>query len=113
MAKIQIPMNQMNVKEDLKENASDIPKNNTLENNNDFSTDHIDVVDKNIITDGNSSNQNNIPESVLDNRQLIHLVVNEDIAKSKTSSNNSDALPNTTSIDTDDMLTQVRKNEPK
>ena len=36
-----------NVKEELKENASDIPKSNRPENVNDLSTDHIDAVDRN------------------------------------------------------------------
>ena len=44
-----------NVKEDMKENASEIPKNNTPENVNDFPIDHIDAVDRNTITDDNNS----------------------------------------------------------
>ena len=52
-----------NVKEDMKENASDIPKNNTSENVNDFPIDHIDAVDRNTITDDNNSILNNIPDS--------------------------------------------------
>ena len=39
-----------NVKEDMKENASEIPKNNTTENVNDFPIDHIDAVDRTSIT---------------------------------------------------------------
>ena len=44
-----------NVKEDIKENASDVPKNNTPENVNDFLIDHIDAVDRNTIADDNDS----------------------------------------------------------
>ena len=44
-----------NVKEDIKENASDIPKSNTPENVNDFLIDHIDAVDRNTIADDNDS----------------------------------------------------------
>ena len=51
-----------NVKGDIKENASDIPKNNTPENVNDFLIDHIDAVDWNTITDDNNSISNIIPK---------------------------------------------------
>ena len=56
-----------NVKEDIKENASDIPKNNTPENVNDLPIDHIDAVDRNTITDDNNSFSNIIPDSIPDN----------------------------------------------
>ena len=49
-----------NVKEDMKENASEIPKNNTPENVNDFPIDHIDAVNRNTITDDNNSISNTI-----------------------------------------------------
>ena len=61
----------LNVKEDLKENASNKQKNNTPEIVNDFSTDHIDAVDWNIITGDNNSIPNNIPGSIPDNSKLI------------------------------------------
>ena len=54
-----------NVKEDMRENASDTPKNNTPENVNNFPIDYIDAVDRNTITDDNESIFNNIPASEL------------------------------------------------
>ena len=53
----------LNVKEDIKENASDIPKNNTPENVNDFSIDHIDAVDRNTVTESEVSNKSNNPDN--------------------------------------------------
>ena len=50
----------LNVKEELKKNASAIPKSDTLANVNHFSTDHVDAVDRNIITDQNNSNPKKI-----------------------------------------------------
>ena len=100
----------MNVKEDLKEYNLDIPKNNKPKHVNNFSTDHIDAADRNIIIDKNNSNPNNIPESLPDNSQLIDLMATEYIAHNNTSSNNNNnALSNTTSTEIDDMLAQVRK----
>ena len=75
-----------NVKEDMKENASDIPKTNTPENVNDFPIEQIDAVDPNTITDDNNSISNNIADSIPDNM---------------------------TSMDIDDMLMEVRKNKHK
>ena len=45
----------------MKENASEIPKNNKPENVNDFPIDHIDAVNRNTITDDNNSISNTIP----------------------------------------------------
>ena len=58
-----------NAKEDMKENASDIPKNNTPENVNDFPIEQIDAVDRNTITTDNNSISNNIADSIPDNSQ--------------------------------------------
>ena len=100
----------LNVKEDLKENTSDRPKNNTPEHVNDISTDPIDAFDRNIIIDKNpNSNPNNIAESILDNSQLINFVVSENIASNDTSSNSNEALSNTNSIDVDDMRRACHK----
>ena len=57
----------LNAKEDMKENASDLSKNNTPENVNDLPIDHIDAVDRNTITDNNNSISNNIPDGIPDN----------------------------------------------
>ena len=99
----------LNVNEDLHKNASNKPKNNTPQNVNAFPTDHIDAVDGNITIDNNFSIPNNIPDSIMDNCQLIDFSVSDSITSSNTSSNNNDALSNTTSIDIDNMLKQVRK----
>ena len=100
----------MNVKEDLKEYTLDITKSDKPKHVNNFSTDHIDAADPNIIIDKNNSNPNNIPESLSDNSQLIDLMASEYITNNNTSSNNNNnALSNTTSIEIDDMLAQVRK----
>lgn len=57
----------------------------------------------------------NIPENVLDsisdNNQLIDFVASDKIANKNTSSNDNDALSNTTSTDIHDMLTQERKKQ--
>ena len=90
-----------NVKEDIKENASDIPKNSTPENVNDFPIDHIDAVDRNTITDENKSISNIIP----DNSQQIDFVVSDN---TNTSSNYNDVASSITSTDIDDMLMEVR-----
>ena len=102
-----------NVKEDMTENASDIPKNNTPENFNDFSIEQIDAVDRNTITDDNNSISNIIADSILDNSQQIDFVVSHNISNNNTSSNDNDALSNMTSMDIDDMLMEVRKNKNK
>ena len=57
----------LNVKEDLKENAPCIPRNNAAHNVNDFLTDQIDIVDQNTTTDDNNSILSNIPGSAPDN----------------------------------------------
>ena len=54
----------VNVKEGLKENASNISNNNTPENVNFFPPDHIDVVDRNTITDNNNIISDNIPDII-------------------------------------------------
>ena len=102
-----------NVKEDMKENASDIPNNNTPENVNDFPIEQIDAVDPSTITDDNNSISNNIADSIPDNSQQIDFVVSDNISNNNTSSNDNDALSNMTSMDTDDMLMEVRKNKHK
>ena len=102
-----------NVKEDMKENASDIPKNNTPKNVNDFPIEQIDAVDPNTITDDNNSISNNIADSIPDNSQQIDFVVSDNISNNNTSSNDNDALSNMTSMDIDDMLMEVRKNKHK
>ena len=89
-----------------KENASDKPKNNTPEIIHDFSTDHIDAVDRNTITEDNINIQKNISHSIPDNSQLIDFVVCDNMGNNSTNSNNNDWLFN-------DMLTQVRKNKRK
>ena len=81
-----------NVKEGMKENASDIPKNNTPENVNDFPIEQIDAVDRNTFTDDNNSVSNNIADSIADNSQQIDLVVSDNISNNNTSSNDNDAL---------------------
>ena len=82
-----------NVKEDMKKNASNIRKNNTPENVNDFPIEQIDAVDRNIITDDNNSISNNIADSIPDNSQQIDFVVSDDnISNNNTSSNDNDAL---------------------
>ena len=106
-----IPAGIPNVKEDMKENASDIPKNNTSENVNDFPIEQIDAVDPNTITDDNNSISNNIADSIPDNSQQIDFVVSDNISNNNTSSNDNDALSNMTSMDIDDMLMEVRKNK--
>ena len=53
----------LTVKEDIKENASDILKNNTPENVKDFSIDHIDAVDRNTVTESEVSNKSNNPDN--------------------------------------------------
>ena len=93
-----------NVKEDIKENASDIPKNSTPENVNDFPIGHIDAVDRNTITDENKSISNIIP----DNSQQIDFVVSDNISNNNTSSNYNDVASSITSTDIDDMLMEVR-----
>ena len=102
-----------NVKEDMKENASDIPKNNTPENVNDFPIEQIDAVNPNTITDDNNSISNNIADSIPDNSQQIDFVVSDNISNNNTSSNDNDALSNMTSVDIDVMLMEVRKNKHK
>ena len=103
----------LNVKEDMKGNALDIPKNNTPGNVKDFPIDHIDAVDPNTITDDNSSISNNIPNGSPDNSHGIHFKGSDKIVSNNTSSNDNDALSNMTSIDNDDMLMEVRKNKDK
>ena len=98
-----------NVKEDIKENASEIPKNNTPEN----VSDHIDAVNRNTITDDNNSISNTIPDSIPDNSQQIDFVVSDNNNDYNNNSNDNDALSNMTSKDIDDMLTEVRKNKHK
>ena len=93
-----------NVKEDIKENASDIPKNSTPENVSDFHIDHIDAVDRNTITDENNSISNIIP----DHSQRIDFVVSDKISNNNTSSNYNDVVSSITSTDIDDMLMEVR-----
>ena len=102
-----------NVKQDMKENTSDIPKNNTPENVNDFPIDYIEAVDRNTIIDDNNSISNNIPDSIPNNIQLIDFMVSDNILNNDTSSNDNDALSNMTSMDTDGMLTGVWKNKRK
>ena len=102
-----------NVKEDMKENASDIPKNNTPGNVNDFPIEQIDAVDQNTITDNNNSISNNTADSIPDNSQQIDFVVSANISNNNTSSNDNDALSNMTSMDIADMLMEVMKNKHK
>ena len=102
-----------NVKEDMKENTSDIPKNNTPENVNDLPIYCIEAVDRNTITDDNNSISNNIPASIPNNIQLIDFMVSDNILNNNPSSNDNDALSNMTSMDTDGMLTGVWKNTHK
>ena len=102
-----------NVKENMKENTSDIPKNNTPENVNDFPIDYIEAFDRNTITDDNNRISNNIPDSVPNNIQLIDFMVSDNILNNNTSSNDNDALSNMTSMDTDGMLMGVWKNKRK
>ena len=103
----------MNVKEHVKENASDIPKNNTPGKGSDFPIDHIDAVNWNTITDDYNSISNNIPDSVPDNSQQIDFVVSDNIASNSNRSNDNDALSNMTSMDIDDMVTEVSKSKHK
>ena len=98
-----------NVKQDMKENTSDIPKNNTPENVNDFPIDYIEAVDRNTIRDDNNSISNNIPDSIPDNIQLIDFMVSDNILNNNTSFNDNDELSYVTSMDTDGMLTGVWK----
>ena len=98
-----------NVKEDMRENASQIPKKNTPENVNDFPIDHINAVDRNPITDNDNSISDNIPDTIQDNRQRIDFVVNDNISNNNTSSNDNDELSHMTSMGIDDMLTEARK----
>ena len=77
-----------------KENASDKPKNNTPEIIHDFSTDHIDAVDRNTITEDNINIQKNISHSIPDNSQLIDFVVCDNMGNNSTNSNNNDWLFN-------------------
>ena len=93
-----------NVKEDIKENVSNIPKNSTPENVNDFPIDHINAVDRNTITDENNSISNIIPDS----SQQIDFVVSDNISNNNTSSNYNDVVSSITSTDIDDMLMEVR-----
>ena len=102
-----------NVKEDMKGNASDIPNKNTAESVNDLPIEQTDAVDRNTITGDNNSISNNIADSIPDNSQQIDFVVSENISNNNTSSNDNDALSNTTSMDIDDMLMKVRKNKHK
>ena len=102
-----------NVNEDMKGNASDIPNKNTAESVNDLPIEQTDAVDRNTITDDNNSISNNIADSIPDNSQQIDFVVSENISNNNTSSNDNDALSNTTSMDIDDMLMKVRKNKYK
>ena len=102
-----------NVKEDMKGNASDIPNKNTAESVNDLPIEQTDAVDRNTITDDNNSISNNIADSIPDNSQQIDFVVSENISNNNTSSNDNDALSNTTSMDIHDMLMKVRKNKYK
>ena len=102
-----------NVKEDMKKNASDLPKNNTPENDNDFPFDHVDSADRNTITDDNSIISDNILDSVPNNSQRINSVASDNISNNNTSSNDNDAFSNMTSMEIDDMLTEVRKNKHK
>ena len=102
-----------NVKDDIKGNASDIPKNNTPENSNDFPIEQVDTVDRNTITDNNNSISNNIADNIPDNSQQIDFVVSENISNTNTSSNDNEALSNMTSTDIDDMLMEVRKTKHK
>ena len=97
----------------MKENASDIPKNNTPENVNDFPIEQIDAADRNIITDDDNSISNNIADSIPDNSQQIDFAVSDSISNNNNSSNDNDALPNMTSMDIGDMLMEVRKNKHK
>ena len=76
---------------------------------NDFPIDHIDAVDRNTITDDNNSFSNIIPDSIPDNSQRIDFVVSDNISNNNTSSNDNDVVSNVTSMDIDDMLTEVRK----
>ena len=57
------------------------------------------------MTDDNNSIPINIPDNIPDNSQLIYFVVSDRVS-------NKDALSNTPS-NTDDVLTQVRKNTHK
>ena len=102
-----------NVKEDMKKNALEIPKNNTPENVNYFPIDHINGADRSTIPGDNNSISINIPDSIPDNSQGIDFVVSDGILNNNTSSNDNDALSNTTSMDIDGMLTEVRKNKHK
>ena len=103
-----------NVKEDVKENALDIPKNNTPENDwHGSPIEHIDTVDQNTITDDKNSIPNIIPDSILDNSQRIDFMVNDNISNNNTSSDDNDAVSNMTLMDIDDVLTEVRKNNHK
>ena len=97
----------------MKENTSDIPKNNTPKNVNDFPIDYIEAVDRNTITDDNNGISNNIPDGIPNNIQLIDFMVSDNILNNNTSSNDNDALSNMTSMDTDGMLTGVWKNKRK
>ena len=74
----------LNVKEDLKENTPDIPKNKTADNVNVFPTDQIDIVNWNTITDDNNSISNNILDSIPDNSQQIDLMVSDNIKSNNT-----------------------------
>ena len=103
----------MNVKEHVKENASDIRKNNTPGKGSDFPTEHIDAVNWNTITDDYDSISNNIPDSVPDNSQQIDFVVSDNIASNSNRSNDNDALSNMTSMDIDDMVIEVSKSKHK
>ena len=100
-----------NAMEDIEENASDIPKNNTPENVIDIPIDHIDAVDWNTIRDDNNSISKIIPDNILHNSQRIDFAVNDNISKNNTSSNDNDAVSNMTSMDIDGMLTEVSKNK--
>ena len=97
----------------MKENVSDIPKNNTPENVNDFPIEQIDAVDRNTITDDNNSISNNIADSIPHNSQQIDFVLSDNISNNNTSSNDNDALSNMSSMNIADRLMEVRKNKHK
>ena len=89
----------LNVKEDLKENAPDIPML--------LLTKSMQLAETQ--SDRNNSISHNFPDSIPDNSQQIDLMVSDNIANKDTSSSNNDALSNMTSMDMYNMFTQVRK----
>ena len=70
-------------------------------------------MNRNTTTDTNNIISNIITDSIPDNSQQIDFVVSDNISNNSPSSNCNDAVPNMTSMDIDDMLTEVRKNEHK